>query len=293
MGKNEERFNNRRLQMAYFTSVVSISMVLFVLGTIGMLLFSAGKLTTYVKENLKLQIGLTVDMDESKSKVMLNQVKSKEFIREARLITPDQALAEFKKTWNEDPTEILGFNPLGYTIEISLKEKYTDLNKIKETEAILIEEFGEQIRGISKDENMIRDIQHNTTRIQYVLLGICIFLSIIMAGLINNTIRLAVYSKRFTIKTMQLVGATADFIRKPFLYNGILQGLIAGVVSSVGLLIFILYITRQYGLPLLNNDLMIISLIFISIPLIGVIISFISTFLAVRKFLRLKVDELY
>ncbi len=293
MGKNEERFNNRRLQMAYFTSVVSISMVLFVLGTIGMLLFSAGKLTTYVKENLKLQIGLTVDMDESKSKVMLNQVKSKEFIREARLITPDQALAEFKKTWNEDPTEILGFNPLGYTIEISLKEKYTDLNKIKETEAILIEEFGEQIRGISKDENMIRDIQHNTTRIQYVLLGICIFLSIIMAGLINNTIRLAVYSKRFTIKTMQLVGATADFIRKPFLYNGIIQGLVAGVVSSVGLLVFILYITRQYGLPLLNNDLMIISLIFISIPLIGVIISFISTFLAVRKFLRLKVDELY
>jgi cell division transport system permease protein len=293
MGKNEERFNNRRLQMAYFTSVVSISMVLFVLGTIGMLLFSAGKLTTYVKENLKLQIGLSVDMDENKSKVMLNQVKSKEFIREARLITPDQALAEFKKTWNEDPTEILGFNPLGYTIEISLKEKYTDLNKIKETEAILIEEFGEQIRGISKDENMIRDIQHNTTRIQYVLLGICIFLSIIMAGLINNTIRLAVYSKRFTIKTMQLVGATADFIRKPFLYNGIIQGLVAGVVSSVGLLVFILYITRQYGLPLLNNDLMIISLIFISIPLIGVIISFISTFLAVRKFLRLKVDELY
>ena len=293
MGKNEERFNNRRLQMAYFTSVVSIAMVLFVLGTIGMLLFSAGKLTTYVKENLKLQIGLTVDMDENKSKVMLNQVKSKEFIRDARLITPDQALAEFKKTWNEDPTEILGFNPLGYTIEISLKEKYTDLNKIKETETLLIEEFGEQIRGISKDENMIRDIQHNTTRIQYVLLGICIFLSIIMAGLINNTIRLAVYSKRFTIKTMQLVGATADFIRKPFLYTGILQGLIAGVVSSVGLLIFIIYITRQYGLPLLNNDLMIISLIFISIPLIGVIISFISTFLAVRKFLRLKVDELY
>lgn len=279
--------------MAYFTSVVSIAMVLFVLGTIGMLLFSAGKLTTYVKENLKLQIGLTVDMDENKSKVMLNQVKSKEFIRDARLITPDQALAEFKKTWNEDPTEILGFNPLGYTIEISLKEKYTDLNKIKETETLLIEEFGEQIRGISKDENMIRDIQHNTTRIQYVLLGICIFLSIIMAGLINNTIRLAVYSKRFTIKTMQLVGATADFIRKPFLYTGILQGLIAGVVSSVGLLIFIIYITRQYGLPLLNNDLMIISLIFISIPLIGVIISFISTFLAVRKFLRLKVDELY
>lgn len=293
MGKKEERFNRRRLRMAYLTSVVSITLVLFVLGLIGMILFSAEKLSTYVKENLKFQIGLNSQVDDEKAEDIRMGIQIREFTKSAILITPDEALDEFKKTWNEDPTAILGFNPLGYTIELTLKAEYTDVSSIKNIESALKTDYGEWIRGISKDENLIRDVNANTQKIQWILLGICLLLGIIMVALINNTIRLAIYSKRFTIKTMQLVGATAAFIRKPFLVSGIIQGLFASLLAIIVQTAILIYVSHRFEYKLQLADWLYLLILFGSLITIGVIISYLSTYLSVRKFLKLKVDELY
>lgn len=293
MGKKEERFNRRRLRMAYITSVVSITLVLFVLGLIGMILFSAEKLSTYVKENLKFQIGLNSEVDDEKAEDIRIGIQIREFTKSAILITPDEALEEFKKTWNEDPTAILGFNPLGYTIELTLKAEYTNVASIKKIESLLKSEYGEWIRGISKDENLIRDVNTNIQKIQWILLGICLLLGIIMVALINNTIRLAIYSKRFTIKTMQLVGATAAFIRKPFLVSGVLQGLFASFLAIIIQTAVLVYVSQRFEYKLEKADWLYLFILFGSLITIGIIISYFSTYLSVRKFLKLKVDELY
>lgn len=293
MGKREEQFNRRRLRMAYITSVVSITLVLFVLGLIGTILLSAGKLTTYVKENLKLQIGLNSETDAETAEEIRMGIQSREFTKEAVLITPDEALEEFKKTWNEDPTTVLGFNPLGYTIELTLKAEFTDVESMNSIENTLLADYGEWIRGISKDENLIRDVNSNTQKIQWILLGISLLLGIIMVALINNTIRLAIYSKRFTIKTMQLVGATAAFIRKPFLVTGILQGFLASLLAIILLTALIIYLSQRFDYSLEITDWGYLLILFGLLAVLGVMISYISTYLSVRKFLKLKVDELY
>jgi cell division transport system permease protein len=293
MGKREERFNRRRLRMAYITSVVSITLVLFVLGLIGTILLSAGKLTTYVRENLKLQIGLNSETDAETAEDIRMGIQSREFTKNAVLITPDEALEEFKKTWNEDPTSVLGFNPLGYTIELTLKAEFTDVASMEKIEDALKADYGDWIRGISKDENLIRDVNVNVQKIQWILLGICLLLGIIMVALINNTIRLAIYSKRFTIKTMQLVGATAAFIRKPFLVTGILQGLLASLLAMISLAAILLYISQRFEYKLVSTDWLYLLILFGILTGMGVLISYFSTFLSVRKFLKLKVDELY
>lgn len=293
MGKREEQFNRRRLRMAYITSVVSITLVLFVLGLIGTILLSAGKLTTYVKENLKLQIGLNSETDAETAEEIRLGIQAKEFTKNAVLITPEEALEEFKKTWNEDPTIVLGFNPLGYTIELTLKAEYTDVESMNYIENTLLANYGEWIRGISKDENLIREVNANTQKIQWILLGISLLLGIIMVALINNTIRLAIYSKRFTIKTMQLVGATAAFIRKPFLVTGILQGLLASILSIFSLTVLIFYLSQRFDYSLEITDWAYLLVFFGLLTGLGIIISYLSTYLSVRKFLKLKVDELY
>jgi cell division transport system permease protein len=293
MGKREEQFNRRRLRMAYITSVVSITLVLFVLGLIGTMLLSAGKLTTYVKENLKIQIGLNSETDAETAEEIRMGIQSREFTKQAVLITPDEALEEFKKTWNEDPTTVLGFNPLGYTIELTLKAEFTDVESMNSIENTLLADYGEWIRGISKDENLIRDVNANTQKIQWILLGISLLLGIIMVALINNTIRLAIYSKRFTIKTMQLVGATAAFIRKPFLVTGILQGFLASLLAIISLTAFIIYLSQRFDYSLEITDWGYLLALFGLLAGLGVLISYLSTYLSVRKFLKLKVDELY
>jgi cell division transport system permease protein len=293
MGKQEEQFNRRRLRMAYIISVVSITLVLFVLGLIGTILLSAEKLTTYVKENLKMQIGLNSETDAETAEDIRLNIQTREFTKQALLITPEQALEEFKKTWNEDPTSVLGFNPLGYTIELTLKAEYTDVASMKKIEEELEAEYGEWIRGISKDENLIRDVNTNIQKIQWFLLGICLLLGVIMVALINNTIRLAIYSKRFTIKTMQLVGATAAFIRKPFLVSGILQGLVASLLAMIALAAILLYTSQRFDYILNATDWLYLLILFAILTATGILITYFSTYLSVKKFLKLKIDELY
>ncbi|MCZ2443298.1 MAG: permease-like cell division protein FtsX [Flavobacteriales bacterium] len=293
MGRRADNNTRQRLRMAYIISVASIAMVLFVLGLIGLVMISSGEISDYVKENLKLQIGLSMNATDEDAEDLRAQLQLQPYVKEAHLITPDDALEEFKSTWDEDPIEVLGFNPLGYTIELSLQAEYATLDSIRHIEAVIMQDYGDHIRGISKDENLIHEVNTNARKIQLILMAVCFVLSLIMIALINNTIRLAIYAKRFTIKTMQLVGATAHFIRRPFLISGFVQGLIAGILAIIALWIMIFFVSNRFLSGVTFTEPGMIGLLMGGIILAGLFISFISTYFAVHKFLNVRVEELY
>lgn len=293
MGKREEGYNKRRLRVAYITSVFSVTMVLFVLGILGGVVISGKKLAEYAKQNLKLQVFLNIGAAPEKAEEIKSFILTSEYVSDVRLITPEEALKEYKQKMDEDPMLLLDENPLPATLEVSLKPQYANNKTIPEIESSILTKFPDDVAEIFKDVHLINDVNANINKIGYILLGICILLSLIMIALINNTIRLAIFSKRFLIKTMQLVGATGQFIRKPFIRSGTTQGLIGSLISSV-LLICIIFWVKSALPDLLNaTDYALLGALIVGIFLLGLMISYISTRFAVQKFLRLKMDELY
>lgn len=300
MGRREERYMRRRLRMAYFTSVLSIALVLFVLGVIGTLGLSGRKLANHVREKLKLQVVLNFDATEGDVQSVQQWLDAAPFVKSTQAISSDQALSEFEKMTGERPLEILDENPLPSSIEVTLKPEYANNDSIEGTadavgiESLILQENADKVYRVYKDSGMINEVNNNIGKISYILAGISLLLAAIMIALINNTIRLAIYAKRFLIKTMQLVGATGGFIRRPFLYNGLLQGMVAGFLAILALSGFAYWMTRQLPEELFTvDDFALFGMLFLGVLLAGLAITFTSTFLAVRKFLRLKMDELY
>jgi len=216
------------------------------------------------------------------------------FVKSTELITAEDALEGFEFLYNEDPMEVLDKNPLPPSIEVTLKPEYANRDSIAliESEILLANEGS--VFQVHKDENMIDDVNANITSIRYSLLAVFLVLTLVMVALINNTIRLAIYSKRFLIKTMQLVGATGPFIRRPFIQSGLLQGMIAGLLAIGGLTGFSWWMGDQFPEGVFSvDDYALFGAVFLLVMLTGLFISYVSTFLAVRKFLRLKADALY
>lgn len=279
--------------MAYITSVFSVTMVLFVLGVLGGIVISGKKLAEYAKQNLKIQVFLNIGAKQEKAEEVKSFILTNEYVSGVRLITPEEALEEYKQKNEDDPMLLLDENPLPTTLEVSLKPEYANNKNIPEIESAIMGKYPDDVAEIYKDVNLIDDVNVNIAKIGYILLGICLLLSVIMIALINNTIRLAIFSKRFLIKTMQLVGATGKFIRKPFIRSGTTQGLIGSVISSIALISIIFWV--KTALPNLFNqaDYLLFGGLILGIFLLGLLISYISTRFAVQKFLRLKMDELY
>lgn len=293
MGKREDSYNRRRLRMAYITSVFSITMVLFVLGILGGIVISGKKLAEYARQNLKLQVFLNIGAEASKAEEIKSYLESNEYVANVVLITPEEALADYKEKMKEDPMLLLDENPLPATLEVTLKPEFANNEVIPKLESSILADYPDDVAEVYKDVNLIDDVNVNISKISYILLGICVLLSLIMIALINNTIRLAIFSKRFLIKTMQLVGATGKFIRKPFIKAGMAQGLIGSLISTV-VLVFIVFWVKS-SLPQLfgSADYMLFGGLIAGIFILGMIISYASTRFAVQKFLRLKMDELY
>jgi len=188
---------------------------------------------------------------------------------------------------------LLDENPLPTTLEVTLKPEYANNEIIPQLESTILSNYPEDVAEVYKDVNLIEDVNVNINKISYILLGICVLLSLIMIALINNTIRLAIFSKRFLIKTMQLVGATGKFIRKPFIKAGMAQGLIGSLISTVALALIILWVRSALPQLFQSSDYMLFGGLILGVFLLGMIISYVSTRFAVQKFLRLKMDELY
>jgi len=279
--------------MAYITSVFSITMVLLVLGILGGIIISGKKMAEYARQNLKLQVFLNIGAEATKAEEIKSYLESNQYIANVVLITPEEALADYKEKMKEDPMLLLDENPLPTTLEVTLKPEYANNEVIPELESAILSDYPDDIAEVYKDVNLIEDVNVNINKISYILLGICVLLSLIMIALINNTIRLAIFSKRFLIKTMQLVGATGKFIRKPFIKAGIAQGLIGSLISTIALAIIILSVKASLPQLFGSSDYVLFGGLIFGIFLLGMVISYASTRFAVQKFLRLKMDELY
>ena len=289
--KTADKFAIRRVRTSFITTVISISLVLFMLGILGSIILYGKKISEYVKEN----IGFTLIMnDNTKEADVINMQKflnAKPYVKHTEYITKEKAAIELKNDLGEDFIKFLGYNPLSPSIEVRLRADYANPNSFKFIE----KEFSntKNVKEIVYQKSLLQLVNENVRRISILILAFSSLLLFISIVLINNTIRLSVYSRRFLIKSMLLIGATQGFIRRPFIIRGIMEG-IYGSILAILMLTGILYIARQQIPELISfTDIGLFSSLFGIILILGLVIAWISNLLAVRKYLKLKTDFLY
>jgi cell division transport system permease protein len=291
MSKKETNITKRRLRSSYITSIISISLVLFLLGMLGLLVLNAKRLSDYVKENIGFSVILKENVKEVDVILLQKSLDASEFVKSTKYITKEEAAEELQEDLGEDFVEFLGFNPLLASIEVKLYAGYANTDSIK----VIEQNFKqyEQIKEVFYQKSLVSLVNENIQKISLIILVFSGLLFLVAITLINSTIRLSVYSKRFIINTMQLVGATRGFVRRPFLYKSAGNGIFAALIA-IGLLVGVLYLAQQEFKEIISfQDVEIIGVLFLGVLLIGIIINWISTFLAVSKYLKMKVDKLY
>jgi cell division transport system permease protein len=291
MSTQEEKFNKRRIKTSYITTVVSITLVLFMLGLLGLIIMHASKISNQVKEN----IGFSVIMKETAKEADIirfqKMLDASTFTKSTEYITSEQAAKNVSKNLGEDFISLLGNNPLTAQIDVRLNANYANNDSLEMLEKQMLK--NEFVKEVYYQKSLVKIVNENIRKISLVFLSFSTLLLIIAIALINNTIRLSVYANRFLIKTMQLVGATQHFIRKPFIIKGIISGIIGALLAI--LFLFVVLFFAQQQLPELVNFQEIDSylIVFGIVIILGVIFSWLSTFMAVRKYLNIKTDSLY
>ncbi|HLN53868.1 MAG TPA: permease-like cell division protein FtsX [Lentimicrobium sp.] len=286
MSDNEDKTSRRRLQASTVTTIISISLVLFMLGLLGLIVLHAGKLSDYVKENIGFSVIIKEDIKETAILEFQKKLDTEEFVKSTDYITKEQAAEDLTKELGEDFVDFLGYNPLLASIDIRLHADYANNDSLKVLEKKLLK--NSLVKEVFYHESLVDAVNKNLRKISLVIFTFSVVLLLISIALINNTIRLSVYSKRFIIKTMQLVGATKTFISKPFLVRSLIHGLVSSIIAIV-LLTLVLVFSRK-ALPELI-DLQQIDLflsLFGIVTLLGLFITGFSTLFAVGKYLNLQ-----
>ncbi len=281
----------KRIFTSHLTSIISITLVIFLLGVVGILLMSANKLSTYVKENIGFSIILNEDAREMEVKRLQKYLDATEYVKSTRYITKSEAAEELQETLGEDFVDFLGYNPLLASIEVKLYAAYTNTESI---EAIKKEFLANsQIKEVVYEKDLIYLVNENVNKISLVLLAFAALLLIISSALINNTIRLGIYAKRFTINTMKLVGATNSFIRRPLVARSIMDGVLSSLIAILIMTGALYSLQKQFDNIISLQDFNMISAIFVLMILLGILLTNVSAFFAVNRYLRMKKDELY
>ena len=291
MKTSKNKTLNRRILSSSTSVVISLSLVLFVVGLLGLVLINAQKLSDYVKENIGFTIMLKDGVNEIETLKFQKILDASDFAKSTSFTTKEQATADLKTDLGEDFVEFLGYSPLLASIDVKLNAEYGNTDSLE----IITNELSENanVFEVYYQEDLIDKLNSNVNRLSFFLLIFCLLLFFIAFALINNTIRLSVYSKRFLIRTMRLVGATNSFIQKPFLSKGIYQGIYSSLFA-IFMLIGAIQLVQGDTANMLNiDDLKIIGIVFLLILASGLFISIFSTFFAVRKFIKLNENELY
>ena len=292
MSKNfEQRYQKRKLLSSYFSVVLSISLVLFLLGALGLLVLNTNKLANHFKE----QIAVTIFLKDNAKPIEVAQLQKSlamaDYTKKAVYVSKEEAAEMHREEIGEDFMEFLGYNPLKNSIDVTLKSKFVSTLQIQEiAQSITSKSYVEEV---SYDEPLISLLNKNIKKISlWVLIASALF-TLIAVLLINSSIRLSIYSKRFIIKTMQMVGATKSFIRRPFIWVNLKLGMIGATIALVVLGILLYYTNESFPeLEILEYPLTIVFL-FLGIFTVGILISYLSTFFAAQRFLNLRTDDLY
>jgi len=282
---------NRRILSSGASVVISLSLVLFVVGLLGLVLINAQRVSNYVKENIGFTIMLKEGVNEMEIMKFQKVLDAASFAKSSTFVSKEQATIDLQRDLGEDFVSFLGYSPLLPSIDVKLNATYANTDSL----AVIKSELSKNtaVHAIFYQENLIDKLNSNVSRLSFFLLAFCLLLFVIAFALINNTIRLSVYSKRFLIRTMRLVGATNSFIQKPFLVKGIYQGIYSSIFAIFMLIGSIQMIQSETASMLNITDLKIIGIIFVLIFISGFLLSWVSTFFAVRKFIKQNESELY
>jgi len=291
MANLKQSTSGKKLRSSYITTTISIALVLFLLGIIGLLSLNAQRLSTYVKENIGFTILIIDNAREAEVKRLEKLLSTSPFIKQTEYVDKDRAAEELKEELGEDFVDFLGYNPLLSSIDVKVFAEYANPDSIAKVEEVIMD--FPQVKEVLYQKNLIHLVHQNVRRISLVLAAFAIMLLLIAVALINNTIRLSVYSKRFLIRTMQLVGANKGFIRKPFLLNGIIHGFIGAVLAIVLLAVLIYFTSKELAGVIGFQNMEILLVLFALVIVCGMFITFLSTFFAVNKYLNLRTDDLY
>lgn len=291
MATSFEKYQKRRLISSYFSVVLSISLVLFLLGLLGLLVLNTKKVADHFKE----KIALTVYFKDTAKEVEMTQLKQSlalaEYTKSAAYVSKEQAAEEHTATIGENFMDFLGYNPLQNSIDVYLLADFVSPEKLEEiTSEIMTKDFVDEV---IYDKPLIALLNDNVKKVSLwvlIISGIFLFIAVL---LINSSIRLSVYAKRFTIKTMQMVGATKSFIRRPFIWKSVRLGVIGAILAMIGMAVVLYYLNQSFPELQLLKDKVIVGILFAFIFVVGVFISWLSTFFATQRFLNLRTDELY
>jgi cell division transport system permease protein len=291
MGTSFERFQKRKLISSYFSVVLSIGLVLFLLGILGLLVLNTKKLADHFKEQITISVFLKDNAKEVEVDQLQKSLAMAEYTKKATYVSKEQAAEQHSEEIGENFLDFLGYNPLKNSIDVQLKADYVSTEKIAE----IAEEISSRdyIEEVSYDKPLITLLNDNVKKISFWILvasGIFTFIAVL---LINSSIRLSIYSKRFIIKTMQMVGATKTFIRRPFIWTNIKLGILGAVLALIALGFVIYYVNINFPELNLFQEPTILIVLFASVFFLGVLISLISTFFATQRFLNLRTDDLY
>jgi cell division transport system permease protein len=290
--KNKEaEYSKTRLRSSYLTLVVSVSLVLFLLGVLGLVMINARELADYLRESLSFSVMLDDEAKEPDIRMLQKDLDAKPYVKSTEYVSKDAAAVKMKKDLGEDFIEFLGDNPLPPSIDVYLYAGYTSPDSVAKIEKYVREyPF---VKEVYVQESLLFLINENVRKISLFLVVISTFLFLIALTIINNTIRISIYSKRFLIRTMQLVGATRGFIRKPFIIQSAIHGFLAALVA-MSLLMGLLYlIEKEFLLMFSFESTYLLFLLGFAIIITGVLINIISTYFSVNRYLSISEDKLY
>jgi cell division transport system permease protein len=296
MSENAEEIGKKGLRTSYISTVIGISLVLFMIGLVLGGVFGLQSVQKQAKESLQGDIFFKSEMNDADIKQVELQLKSWKEFKDVYFVSPERAIKEFGGE-NQNEQEMLaifsGDNPLPPTICFNPKEEYATKKGMEGIKSRLFSRFSEEIDEVNYDKSTVENVNLGFKQFVLLFLSVALLLIIVAVAMINNTIRLALYSKRFTIKTMQLVGATGSFIRKPFLWQAVLQGVVSAIIG-LALLLTVFYAWNNVLVSLeINYTLTTFVMLVGSLIIIGIFITLVSTWFALNKYLRMKLDDLY
>jgi len=286
-----EKYQKRRLISSYFSVVLSIGLVLFLLGFLGLFVINSKKVTDHFKEQIKVSVFLKNSAKPIEISQLTKKLKLSNAVKHVTYVTKEEAAAAHSQEIGEDFIDFLGTNPLQNSLDINLKASYVTVEKLDQ----FVAEINDKtfVDEVVYDQPLISLLNDNIKKVTFWVLIACGVFTLIAVLLINNSIRLTIYAKRFTIKTMQMVGATKAFIRKPFISLNVLLGFLGGLLALGGMAVLLYFVNQSFPNFGLLEDQLNVAILFIGVFLLGILITLVSTFFAAQRFLSLQTDELY
>lgn len=291
MSDSFEKFQKRRVITSYFSVVLSIFLVLFLLGTLGLFVINSKRLSDNFKEEIAMTVFFKNEANDSITKAFTEEMKTAKFAKSFEYVSKEQAAMQHKEVIGEDFMQFLGVNPLQNSVDIHLKADYVNNTEIAKIENRLRK--NEMVADIVYDKQLVTLVNDNIKNISMWILivtGVFAFVSVL---LINSSLRLSIYANRFIIKTMQMVGATKSFIRKPFIKTSVILGFIGAVLAIIALIGLLVYIQLNFPNLGIMEDQLSIGVVLLGVLIMGIVITWISTYFATQRFLNLRTDDLY